>query len=440
MTTVRISLNEWETAGPARGSPLEGQNLERDPAGRTLAESLTALHQLEVLELARGLEVRATSFVGRVRVGQVEVTVHPKITGTPLLNLFRYAYGLRDLHLHGGASYSAARGSFQDLIIQQLGDEVQELLTRGLHRDYVPITEDLHSPRGRIDFTRFLRAPHAGQSSLPCIHHPRSEDTLVNQVLHAGVLLASHLAADLDLRVRMQRLSKMLRISATEVDLDEPRLREAWLSLDRRTKAYESSLRLIELLLGAAGVSLSSESARLKLHGFLFDMNRFFQALLSRFLGEHLPGWEVRDERRLKGMFIYDPLQNPQNRKAPTPRPDFVITRGPRIASVLDAKYRDLWEKPLPPSMLYQLAVYALGHDRADRRAAIVYPTLNVRAVDQSITIQEAVKGALQARVDLRPVNLLVLNKLLQTGSGLAAQRLRVEFARCLAFGERPPD
>jgi len=260
----------------------------------------------------------------------------------------------------------------------------------------------------------------------------------VNQVLLAGVSLASALATDLDLRVRMQRFSKVLRLTVSPVDLDAPKLREAWLSLDRRTNAYESSLKLIELLMGSAGVSLSAESARLSLRSFLFDMNRFFQALLSRFLGEHLPNCEVHDEHSLKGMFAYDPLKNPQNRKAPTPRPDFVVTQGSRIAAVLDAKYRDLWDKALPPSMLYQLAIYALGHNRAERLAAIIYPTLNPQAAQQSITIQEAVKGAVQARVDLRPVNLLFLSELLQAGSGPEARRRKVQFARQLAFGGLP--
>ena len=157
--------------------------------------------------------------------------------------------------------------------------------------------------------------------------------------------------------------------------------------------------------------------------------------LVSRFLGEHLVNCEVHDEHSLKGMFAYDPLKNPQNRNAPTPRPDFVITRGSRIAAVLDAKYRDLWGRALPPSMLYQLAIYALGHNRVERRAAIIYPTVNPQAAEQSITIQESVKGAVQARVDLRPVNLLLLNEMLQAGSGLEAWRRKVQFARQLAFG-----
>jgi 5-methylcytosine-specific restriction enzyme subunit McrC len=435
MTPTRITLSEWETACPVRCSSLAGQSFDGDQASRTFADNLTSRNQLEILEFARGLEIRATSFVGRVKLGEIEITVHPKISGAPLLNLFRYAYGLRDLHLYSGASYSTTHGSFQDLIIQQLGEEVQELMTRGLHRDYFSLSEDLASPRGRIDFNSFFKNYRSGRNSLPCIHFPRSEDTLLNQVLLAGVLLASRLTTDFDLRGRMLRLSKMLMSTASALELDGVKLREAWSAIDRRTRAYEPSLKLIDLLLGSEGVSLSDEPVRLNLRGFLFDMNRFFQSLLSRFLRENLLDCELRDEHRLKGMFAYDPLQNPQNRRDPAPRPDFLIIEGSHIVAVLDAKYRDLWDKDLPPSMLYQLAAYALGHNQTERRAAIIYPASNPHAMEQSITIQDAFKGASQARVDLRPVNLTYLSNLIQAGPGLEAGRRKVQFARQLAFG-----
>ena len=59
-------------------------------------------------------------------------------------------------------------------------------------------------------------------------------------------------------------------------------------------------------------------------------MNRFFQALISRFLHDHLQGYEIKDEYRLKELFYYDPHRNPQKRRAPVQKPDFVIRRNGR--------------------------------------------------------------------------------------------------------------
>jgi 5-methylcytosine-specific restriction enzyme subunit McrC len=103
--------------------------------------------------------VRATSFVGRISLGEVTVTIHSKISGGPLLSLFRYAYGLQNLDLYGSAAFASSPWSFQALLAQQLAAEASELLERGLHRDYERISTDLAGPRGRIDFTRYVRRP-----------------------------------------------------------------------------------------------------------------------------------------------------------------------------------------------------------------------------------------------------------------------------------------
>jgi 5-methylcytosine-specific restriction enzyme subunit McrC len=166
-----VSLREWETARPDEGSLLAQQSLAGFPAGRRLAEELSKTGRIEVLELARGLELRATSFVGRILLGEFTVTIHPKINGGPLLSLFRYAYVLRNLDLYGAVDFASSSWSFQDLLIHQLAAEAGELLDRGIHRDYERVDSDLASPRGRIDFTRYLQTVERAQTTLPCVHH-----------------------------------------------------------------------------------------------------------------------------------------------------------------------------------------------------------------------------------------------------------------------------
>jgi 5-methylcytosine-specific restriction enzyme subunit McrC len=430
---IAVDLREWETARPEPGSALAQQSLGAYPAGRRLAEELTKLGRMEVLELARGLEIRATSFVGRISLGAVTVTIHPKIADAPLLSLFRYAYGLRNLDLYGAADVTLSAWSFQDLLIQQLAAEVNELIERGIHREYERVCADLSTPRGRIDFMRYVRAaPHA-RTTLPCVHHPRSDDTLINQVLLAGLTHAEGLVLDSELRSHVRRLSKMLGAAITPRALGPSTMTEAWRAVDRRTVAYEPAFTLIELLLAGQGLALDEQGAQIRLKGFLFDMNRFFQALLSRFLREHLGDLGVHDEYRLKGMFRYQAGQNPLARREPVLRPDFVVMRGGQMLAVLDAKYRDLWQQPLPREMLYQLALYALGRSGGERASTILYPRTDGGARDQIILIQEPVHGMPQARVTLRPVNLLELEKLLRAGRTMKPQRIAL--ARYLALG-----
>ena len=112
MTTQPVNLTEWETREPTHGSPLEGPVLVGHPAAQRLAASLTKAGRIEILELARGLELRASSFVGRFALGDLIVTIRPKISGLPLMNLLRYAYRLRHLDLYDEGEVSDVLGQF----------------------------------------------------------------------------------------------------------------------------------------------------------------------------------------------------------------------------------------------------------------------------------------------------------------------------------------
>lgn len=437
MTTRNINLTEWETLEPSKGSPLEGAVLAGHPAAQRLAETLTCSGRIEIVELARGLELRATSYVGRFALGEFLITIRPKISGMPLMNLLRYAYRLRHLDLFDEVGYANSKASFEDLLIHQLAAESSELLSRGLHRDYLRTESIIANPRGRIDFGGYMQVAANAGVALPCVHHPRSEDIFLNQVLHGGLELAGRMTLDHELSGRVRRLAKSFAGSITMKELDAASFAEAWHSIDRRTSAYRPALTLIQMLLNSQGAALTDTPSPIPAAGFLFDMNRFFQAVLSRFLCENLTGYEVQDERVLRGVFCYDPANNPRNRRPSLLRPDFLVLRNRKVEATLDAKYRDLWERNLPREMLYQLALYALGQESLNRRATIIYPTLEEAACQQIVFVKDPLRGSSIAEIILRPVNLLKLDLLLRD-KGINAQRNRIEFAKCLAFGKFP--
>lgn len=420
-----LLLNEWETHF------LPSVFLPEGPEVRTFAQELAAAGMLHIEEFRHGTQIRTTSWVGRITLKGVQITVEPKITGMPLLSLLRYAYGLRNLDLLGLSAYDLSSLSFVDLLIHQLAAEAEELMRRGLRREYLRQDTDLAVPRGRLDIQRYVRQAPTAATTLPCSFYPRTDDTALNQVLLAGLRLASHVTTDPTLRATLATRCRILDEAVTPVRLNEPTLQAARRRMSRLTSAYGPTLTLIELLMTLQGVTLQGEAASITVPGFLFDMNRFFQALLSRFLSQHLTGYDVRDEHRLLGMMAYDPLHNPRKCPAPAPRPDFVVLHKGKMVAVLDAKYRDLWEKALPREMLYQLAIYALSQ-RQGRTAAILYPTLDEAAREAHVVINDALDGSRTGRVVLRPVNLL---RLQQSVDSPHDERLSSTFARQLVFG-----
>ncbi len=427
---IDVDLSEWSWAAPENDKRLRGLRLP-DAHSRDVAKGLERCRALEITPREDGLAVRSFAHVGRIEIGELRVTIRPKLAPLMLLELVRYAYSLRNFQLFGDATFTSGHGGFQDLIIAQLRAEAREIISRGVARRYVRRSDDLHSPRGRVDVERLARASNPSLVTLPCTHHPRSSDFLLNQVLLSGLQLGSRLACSRELKREVGRTVQLYADLATPVRLSDETLRAANRALNRQVSVYEPALRLVRALYDGSRLGLE-DGTTLGLKGFLFDMNRFFQALLGRFLRESLPDCDVEDEVPLRGMMAYRDGFNPRKRRSPLPRPDFAVRhrRGPR--HLLDAKYRDIWENDLPREMLYQLAVYAMSQPQG-ATAAILYPTEASAARESILEIREPASSAIRAYVALRPVIVEELLDLVRDGAHHGRQQ--EQLARRLVFG-----
>jgi 5-methylcytosine-specific restriction enzyme subunit McrC len=400
--SAEVRLTEWQTVGP-EAAPLRGLTLG-DSSARALAEQLTRAKVLEIEELHAGLRVRARAHVGRVQIGPLTVTVEPKISHADLLELLRYAYRLPPVRHFGAVDVTGSATLLQDLIALQLLEESRRLIRGGLAKAYETRNEDLESPRGRIDLGAVARAPHASSARLPCRHHLRLLDNELNRILSAGVRLASTVARNVGLRSALRRTAAALDTQNAGTTLTRQSITAAERKLNRLRSSYEAALRLIAILVESSGISLD-DNTTVTVPGFLFDMNRFFQALLSRLFSDALPGCHVQEESALTGMMRYDPQRNPRGRQSPRPRPDFLVQSPPHPSALLDAKYRDLWNRELPRDMLYQLAVYALSQP-PPARATILYPTTEAGATEAVIAISDPIQSGVRGDVVLRPVHI----------------------------------
>ena len=430
--SIQVTLREWEHLRPEQNPLL--RNLFLEPEFHDLARDLSERRLLDIVELRQGMSLRAFSHVGRVRLGTLDVIVQPKIEQTSLLNLLRYAYGFRKLELFAESHQRIEQLGFEDLLVQQLNAEVRELLSRGLQRNYVRRQELLTSPRGRIDIQRIANAGGIMEASLPCTHFSRIDDSLLNRVLLAGVHMAASITHDITLRRDAHRLSLVLEESVTTITLNASILDRVTTSLNRMTAAYDSAMSLIRLLWESQGVSLAGTDSPVRIPGFLFDMNRFFQALLARFLSDHLIPFQVKEEQGLTGMMKYVTGFNPRNQRTSSPRPDFVVLDRNQAVALLDAKYRDLWDFPLPREMLYQLAIYASIDSH--RVATILYPSMDPTASESRIDVRHPVTRIGIAQIRLRPVSLGRMEELIASNRSGSAARERMQYAHWLAFGE----
>lgn len=429
-----LRLREWSRSPGTDGEAPLQVTLPDDPALQGLIRMLSAQNKLHVRELRQGVVVETTSYVGRVTLGPLEITVEPKIDRLPLLRLLCYAFALPPSLHTSETAFSVATDSFQDLLLWELTQQAERVIARGLRREYRAEDAALASPRGRINMGQVALSAGVQDAALPCRVHTRREDILLNQIVLAGLSLGTRDAANPTLRARLRRLRGRLEPYVSPLHLNSQRLAQARRELSRLTAAYQPLLTLISLLWEDQGLSLDADTPSVNTSAFLFDMNRFFQTLLSRFLSENLSGYRLEDEHRLRGAFDYDPLFNPRHRNAPVPRPDFSLWQDGRMAAILDAKYRDLWTLHVPAEWLYQLTVYAVSHAET-RTATILYPHVGPAAQESRITARDPVSAQGVAHIVLRPVDMLDLDAALAAGDGADARRIRRVLAQRIAFG-----
>ncbi|MGI8402713.1 MAG: McrC family protein [Gemmatimonadaceae bacterium] len=435
---TRLRLEEWSQLRPGptgNGKQLLGLSFASE-ADRALAAEMTRAGVVIITELRAGLSVETKSFIGRIAVGPLDLTIVPKISWERWLTLVTYALKLRGLVRADRLDVHTDSTDLQDLVILELVSEARDLLRRGLHREYVRRREMLSNPRGRIDFGRIARRGGVLEPAVPCKFTRRTDDSVINQTLLAGLMFASTRASNYGLRNDARRLANELGSRVSLHPLSNEMLSDASEALDRRTARYAAAIRLIELLREGKAITLddSSDSSAIELPGFALDMNRIWQQLIARVLGEWSEAVDVREEFTLRKIFQSNPAY-PLRRPVPRPRPDFAVFQNATLLTFLDAKYRDLWERPLPREMLYQLALYAMA--QGGGVTAILYPSDSGAAVEQRVDIRDPLSDSIRAAIALRPVNLNALEALIDAPSTPNRTIARQQFSDSLISFQR---
>lgn len=425
-------MREWQEVDPA-GSP-QLRDLVLTPDQQEVVAALHRRRVWRVKELRTGLAISTRSFVGSVQLGSLTIRIEPKVAPGPLAALVRYALRLPQLELLPEHESTVAAPAFQDLLIHQLGTEATRLLARGIFRNYVARQECGQRLRGRVLLNELARRPANVSADLPYRFHDRHENVLPNQVLLAGLQLAKRLAVAPSARLKVAAPAAMFPENVAPARLNAATFTHVRRSATRLTSAYSPAVAIIQLLHRGFGMSLADTDQSATAPGFVFDMNALFQEVLGRFMTDHLPEVTVHQQHRLNHLFDYQDGFNPRRKLPPTPRPDYVIADGGSVVGIADAKYRDLWERDLPPSMLYQLSIYALSHPGCTR-ATILYPTVDPRAREARIAVRDLVTAGQRGEVCLRPVNLDLLARCLLAAEGGPARRERVALATYMAFG-----
>lgn len=383
-----------------------------DDSVRREAKLLTERNIITIIEDKRGLYICANSYVGRIKLGDIQININPKIRGFSLYKLLKYAYGLSDLKLFNEGEHSLNNFEFFDLLIIQLYIECEKLYTRGISKEYEVKDESLQAPRGRIDIRKVALKGGMIDGTLPCRYFNREEDNLLNRILLSGLNLSLKLVNDSKLKIKLNRLCLLMSEGISEIKLNKNILQSGKNHINRLNKRYEYAFELINIIYEGQGLVLEDKGEKITLHGYFFDMNSFFETFVGKLIKNCSKEYSIKDQFSLNKMFKYVPEFNPRKRRSPLPRPDFALMKDNKVVKLLDAKYRDLWERELPREMLYQLSIYALSKI-GDNTATIIYPAYSKIASVQKININDPIYNTRIGSVIMKPIDLDTLSILI---------------------------
>ena len=323
------------------------------------------------------------------------------------MKLLIYALNLDKFEIQNYSLYNTSEDGFLELLLIQLINHIETILSRGLYRDYIVANDELRLLRGKIDFNQFCKKHYHSKDTLPCSYHLRSENNILNQVLLSGMNAVVFLTDNLRIRNSILDLIKIFKEKVHMVRITSNFVNKSLSNITRLTEHYRPALNLIKIIATPPDFVDEYSNIEYKLFGFFFDMNHFFQNLLLHFFNDTIGSDFVESEISIDNMYNY--IANPFKLNPPKLRPDYLILDHNEKYIVLDAKYRDLSIKHLPSKWLYQLSMYALSGINISNQhnySIILYPTnnLNIKDAKLQVNIPTLKTKLKKAYVVMRPI------------------------------------
>jgi 5-methylcytosine-specific restriction enzyme subunit McrC len=406
---------------------------EQSPDGFDLTErEQAALERLnravgsEVLRpvlRGRRIGVRATQYVGVVRLGRRAVQVLPKIHRVGpakargleerdgrikeathnLLHMLATA-GRLPVREHSLAPLAGDADDWFEILTRLFATHLLEEWQRGAHRHYQTVEDELPVLKGRWRVAEHLRKP-ARSHLFPVAFDEFTADNSLNRVFRFVVERLWQLSRDAhnrrvlgELRQWMEEVRLLTHVNAREA---APAL------LTRLNARYEPLLNLARLFLEGGSLRLAARD--FTTYAFVFDMNKLFEEFIIGFIRRRRES-VLPEQLRMCSLL---PQSHPSPHYLARERngqpvfqlhPDLAFRIGDKFPLLLDTKYKRLDPGDRPsPSDFYQMHAYARRYKCP--RVILLYPQTAETAAPRRdrFTLEDEGGGHIEAAtLDLR--------------------------------------
>ena len=350
----KLDLREYE-----KSRPEELSVEERD--------ALSKLRKFLTLEPAIGEDSKyhltPNSHVGALEVGNLSVSIQPKLPVSRVLYLASHAIGKVDFRELFDYQHEP---KLIEALVPAFAAAARRAFSRGLLHGYRTEEDSLQTVRGRIRLDEQIRRRFGVPVPVDVRYDDHTVDMLPNRLIKAAALrligLRLHRGSRVKLADVLVNLEAVHPVEFSPTAL--PRVR-----FDRLNEHYREVVELSRLILRHTSIEQLRGSVRAS--GFLVDMNVVFQEFVWQALrlalrlpeGTFPPDKDLQKLR--KNMWL-------DEAKKVWLEPDLTWWDGERCIFVGDAKYKKVNDKHVPNADLYQLLAYTTALDLPG--GMLIYP------------------------------------------------------------------
>jgi len=344
-----IDLKEYVQSAPVQLSVAERDRL------RDVLPSLT-------IEPAPGEDgaYRLTpgSTIGALEIGDLSVSILPKLDISRVLFLASYAMGAFKLREMDRFNFEDAPSLVEALALA-LAVAARRTFASGLLHGYRTEDEEMHTVRGRIRITDQIRRRFGVPLPLEVRYDEFTEDITANRLVKAAAarLGQTRLGQAWERGKRTRAALRWVSARLANVSLVEfPVHAVPKVAFDRLNAHYREVVALSRLVLRYMSFEAGRGGSRAP--GFLMDMNVVFQDFVTQALREALGVSDrtFRDDNHIPHVTL-------DEARRILLKPDLSWWDGQTCTFVGDAKYKRIRDERVPNADLYQLLAYATALD-----------------------------------------------------------------------------
>lgn len=335
-----------------------------------LLEQVNRIQGCEFFKLLHK-DIRATQYVGFMRVGRKDMQVVPKIFKDNvdanlhfLLYLLKYTQKI-DLKYVSQIHLDKYQDDFFEIMIGLFARNANELLQHDLKRNYVAQEQSCQYLRGKLLICEQIRRGIVNRSRLFCRYDEFTENNRLNKTLkYVSSLLLNISKNHANRKLLHHNLLILAEVDdqvVTLADIDK-------IHFTRLNYEYRPLIELCRLFLSNMAISL--QLSRLETFSFMFDMNRLFEDFVFQFLSCHKSKLGLKI---VKGQRCLGKLFGEFNMYY-----DILIENEQGVEVLIDTKYKlpavDKRHYGLSQADFYQMFAYSQSQTKKYPKVVLLYP------------------------------------------------------------------